>query len=108
MTLNIKKQLGLNIKNFRRIKGYTQESFAEAIGIAPRTLCLIEKGKNFLTADTLEKIVSVLKITPDELFTLNSEKSITERKNEIIEIINELEDSELVEKLYNVVKSLLV
>lgn len=104
--LNIKKQLGLNIKHFRQLRGYTQESFAEAVGIATRTLCLIEKGRNFLTADTLEKIVLVLKVNPDELFALNSEKSTDELKQEMLDIINELEDAQLIEKMYKVIKGL--
>ena len=47
MKLNIKKQLGARIKQLRMERGYSQEQFAEMIGIAPRTMCGIEIGKNF-------------------------------------------------------------
>ena len=47
MTLNIKKQLGARIKKLRQDKGFSQEQFAEKLGIATRTLCGIEIGKNF-------------------------------------------------------------
>jgi len=107
MTLNIKKQLGLKIKQLRQTQGYTQESFAESIGIAPRTLCLIETGKNFLTAETLEKILNTLKITPEELFTINHNKPAEELKTELVEIINNLKDFKQLETLYKITKSLI-
>ena len=47
MKLDIKKQLGQRIKQIRQQRGFSQEQFAEKIGIAPRTLCGIELGKNF-------------------------------------------------------------
>ena len=57
--MNIKKQLGVKIKRLRMKNGLTQEQLAEKIDIAPRTLSGIETGENFLTADTLEKILLV-------------------------------------------------
>ena len=71
MKLNIKKQLGARIKQLRQTKGFSQEQFAERLGIATRTLCGIEIGKNFLTSKTLEKILEILEITPQELFIIN-------------------------------------
>ena len=69
--MDIRRELGLKIKRIRQRKGLTQEQFAEKIGIAPRTLCGIEIGKNFFTADTLEKIIETLEITPQDLFKIN-------------------------------------
>ncbi|MBR1461052.1 helix-turn-helix transcriptional regulator [bacterium] len=53
MTLDIKKQLGKRIKELRQAQGYSQEQFAEKLGIASRTLCGIEIGRNFLKAESL-------------------------------------------------------
>jgi len=104
--LNIKKQLGLKIKRLRQAKGYSQERFAEAIGIAPRTLCFIETGKNFLTADTLEKILTTLEISPEELFAVSQNRPAEDLKAEMLEIIENLKDREQIETLYKIIKSL--
>ena len=106
MTLNIKKQLGVKIKKLRQNKGYSQEQFAEAIGIATRTLCGIETGKNFLTADTLERIITTLDITPEELFAISPNRPAEELKSEMIEIISNLKNRELIETLYKITKSI--
>lgn len=106
MTLNIKKQLGVKIKKLRQNKGYSQEQFAEAIGIATRTLCGIETGKNFLTADTLEKIITTLDITPEELFAVSPNRPAEELKSEMVEIIRNLKSREVIETLYKVTKSI--
>ena len=106
MTLNIKKQLGVKIKKLRQNKGYSQEQFAEAIGIATRTLCGIETGKNFLTADTLERIITTLDITPEELFAISPNRPAEELKSEMVEIIRNLKSREVIETLYKVTKSI--
>ena len=105
MTLNIKKQLGARIKKLRQDRGYSQEQFAEKLEIAPRTLCGIEIGKNFLTASTLEKIIEILEITPQELFMINYLKPQDELKNEIIETIKKIKNREKIEIIYKIIKS---
>lgn len=106
MTLNIKKQLGIKIKRLRQSKGYSQEQFAEAIGVATRTLCGIETGKNFLTADTLEKILTTLEISPEELFAVSQNRPADDLKAEMIGIIENLKNREQIETLYKIIKSL--
>ena len=61
----IQKQLGKRIQNLRKSKGFSQEKFAEAIGIATTSLSYIETGNGFLTSDTL------LNVEPYELFLFN-------------------------------------
>ena len=103
MRLNIKKQLGARIKELRLAKGYSQEEFAEIIGIAPRTLCGIEIGKNFFTSKTLEKILTSLNITPQDLFTVNYIKPQEDLVNEIIEIVKSTKDRQKIETIYKIV-----
>ena len=45
MSLDIKKQIGTRIKQLRQAQGFSQEQFAERLGIATRTLCGIEVEK---------------------------------------------------------------
>ena len=67
----IQKQLGKRIQKLRKSKGFSQEKFAEAIGIATTSLSYIETGNGFLTSDTLEKISKILNVEPYELFLFN-------------------------------------
>lgn len=105
MSLNIKKQIGLKIKQLRMQKGLSQEQFAEKIGIATRTLCGIEIGKNFFTADTLEKMLEILEITPQDLFKINHLKPQEDLVEEIIASIKNIKDREKIEIIYKIIKS---
>lgn len=71
--MDIKKTLGKNIKQYRMIKGFSQEKFSEMLDISQQTLSQIERGKNFLTSATLEKIPELLDISVSELF-MNEEE----------------------------------
>lgn len=105
MTFNIKKQLGQQIKKLRQERGYSQEQFAEKLGIATRTLCGIEIGKNFFTSNTLEKILEILEITPQDLFRINHYQPREDLESEIIETIRGIKDREKIEIIYKIVKS---
>ena len=105
MRLNIKKQLGARIKSLRQEKGYSQEQFAEKLGIASRTLCGIEIGKNFFTADTLEKILEVLDATPEDLFRVNYLRPQEVLVSEIVDKIKSIKDREKIETIYRIVMS---
>ena len=105
MKLDIKKQLGTKIKQIRQQKGFSQEQFAEKIGIAPTTLCGIELGKNFFTADTLEKIIEILDITPQDLFKINHLQPQEDLVEEIIISIKNIKDREKIEIIYKIIKS---
>lgn len=105
MRLNIKKQLGTRIKKLRQERGYSQEQFAEILGIAPRTLCGIEIGKNFFTADTLEKILESLNVTPQDLFMINYLQPQEKLVDEIIETVTKIKDREKIEIIYKIIKS---
>ena len=75
--------------------------------IATRTLCGIENGENFLTADTLEKIFRVLNVTSSELFAFDHLKPQDGLKKEIISDIKGLNDRSKIETVYKVVKAII-
>ena len=66
--MDLKNILGKNIKQYRKLKGLSQEELSEKLDISQQTLSKIENGKNFLTAETLEKIPSILGVNLYELF----------------------------------------
>lgn len=61
--------LGENIQTIRKHRGMKQQELADAIGINMQSLSKIERGVNFPTFDTLEKIMDVLGVTPNELLS---------------------------------------
>ena len=105
MTLDIKKQLGARIKALRQAKGFSQEQFAEKLGIAPRTLCGIEIGKNFLKAGTLEKILGILNVTPQDLFMVNYLKPQDILVDEIVSTVKSIKNREKIETIYKIIQA---
>lgn len=103
--MGIKKELGLKIKRMRAELGFTQEGLAEKIDISQRTLAGIEIGENFLTAETLDKIMEALNTTPEELFRVSHLKENTELIDEIIKEIKTFEnDKKKLENIYKYIK----
>lgn len=102
--MGIKKEIGKKIKNIRLSKGYTQEKLSEMIDISQRALSKIEIGENFLTAETLDKLLVALDITAEELFATNKQKD----SFELLKMINENllkinNNSEKLEIIYNLI-----
>lgn len=99
--INNKIILGKNIKLLREKLGLTQEEFSEKVKLAPQTISLIEAGKYFTTADTLDKICNAFNIPPSLLFELNSNfiktsyKERSEAVKDINILLNYLDDSKL-------------
>ena len=58
--------LGENIQTIRKHRGMKQQELADKIGINMQSLSKIERGVNYPTFDTLEKIMDVLGVTPND------------------------------------------
>ena len=88
----IKKNLGARIKLIRNSLGFTQEYFAEKIGLSPRSVSFIENGKTYPTPETLAMICNALGVEPYKLFLFGNEKNIFEIKKCLIEKIKNDDD----------------
>lgn len=107
--MNIKQQLGKKIKRMRQNRGLTQEKLAEMVDISLRTLSGIEIGENFVTSDTLEKIINALETDLEELFTFEHIKSQKELLKDIDLYIAKLTaDREKLEIAYKFLKALTI
>jgi len=105
--MGIKHELGQKIKRMRINRGLTQEKLAELVEVSQRTMSGIEIGENFVTAETLDKIIKALNTTSEELFATNHLKNFDTIKKEIFEDIEYLsKDSKKFEILYNIIKAL--
>ena len=106
--MGIKEELGKKIKRMRINRGLTQEQLSEMIDISQRTLSGIEIGENFVTAETLDKLIKALNTTTEELFATNH---LRNNEQIIEEIITDLkiisENPQKLDILYNVTKSLM-
>lgn len=105
--MGIKKELGIKIKRMRINRGLTQEQLAEMVDVSQRTLSGIEIGENFVTAETLDKIINALNTTSEELFSTEHLKEPAVLINEILNDIKFIsQNPQKLETLYNIVKSL--
>lgn len=60
--------LGNNIKRLRKAREMKQDELAELVGIEIKSLSLVETGKGFVSAKTLEKLAQTLNVQVAELF----------------------------------------
>ena len=101
----ILKQFGRNVKAERIRKGLTQEQLAEMIDVGERNLSKIECGNNFVTAETLSKIITALEVEPTELFNFKHLDEKEELKKELMEAIKtEQVDIKLMYQFYKSIK----
>ena len=72
MTNNLKSNelltFGNNVKNYRLLKGLTQEQLAESISISTVQLGRIESGKDACSIQMVLKLCAALLVTPNDLF----------------------------------------
>ena len=69
--------LGENIQTIRKHRKMKQQELADKIGINMQSLSKIERGVNYPTFDTLEKIMDVLGVTPMNCYQGNGSISTT-------------------------------
>lgn len=55
------------IKEYRKLRGYTQEELAELINISPRQLQRIENKESETKLETLRKIIKILKVKDEDI-----------------------------------------
>ena len=66
---NVERIIGKRIQNLRRAKGYTQQKFAEMIGLSTNYLSDIERGKSSARLDKLVTIINALECSADDVFS---------------------------------------
>ena len=88
---DIRELLAQNIKNYRRIRGLSQEMLAEKAETSTTNIGMIETSKRYPSPQMLAKIAEALGVDTPELFTTRSvtfmsgyDKSIERLHQEII------------------------
>jgi transcriptional regulator with XRE-family HTH domain len=101
MESNIRKNLGLRIKELRKNKKLTQTQLAEMIGIDYKHLSRIEVGSSFPSINTLEKTAQALKVEIKEFFAFGHLKNKAVLIDEICETLRNA-DTKSVIRAYKV------
>ena len=101
--MEIKKKLGKNIKKYRKSMNFTQEKFAELIGIDPKNVSKIENGNNYPSPETISSIAEVLNIDLYKLFIFDNDIPYEEMKDEIIK---SLDNESNILRLYKSLKNI--
>ena len=70
----LEEKLGARIKARRKELGLSQEALAELVNMDTPNLSNIERGKRFMTAETLERIAQALKTSERELFDFSEQE----------------------------------
>lgn len=91
----LKEKLGRRIKEIRKARGYSQEQLAELINMDIPNLSNIERGKRFMTAETLEKIAKALDVTEKELFDFSAQEPERYVKPDLQNLLINLKEKDL-------------
>ena len=66
-------QVGANIQKQIDVKGFTQQSLADALGISKQVMNKIIKGGKAINVNELAKIAAIIGTTTDELLIVSGE-----------------------------------
>jgi len=93
---NIRDVLAINIKEYRRKYGFSQDKLAELAGISSQYLATVETCRKFPTPEVLDRLAQALGIETHELFTFTSspQKELEKLRQDIIgEVVKTIKQS---------------
>lgn len=93
---NIKILFGRKIKEFRKLKHYTQAQLAELVNVDDKHISCIESGKNFPSPELIERFSRALSVEPKDLFEFYYLQDSKDLKTDIISMLEHLTDEDLV------------
>lgn len=102
--MNIKKCIGKRIKELRKQRNLSQEKLAEILDISQNGLSCIERGENFFTSETLEKLLHVLGVEPEDLFNFKAFQPNDDLMNEIVAMLQRQPDK--IQDVYKITRAL--
>ncbi len=101
--MNTKELIGVRLKRLRQGRKLSQEALAEKVGISPKYVSSIERGKENPTLDIMIKLAHTLGVEMEELFTVTHEES---NPKKLRESVNQLLKEADGEKMRMIVKLL--
>mgnify|MGYP003296904171 CR=1 FL=1 len=104
--MELKKKLGRRIKELRTLNNLKQAQLAELAGIATKSQSCIETGKNYPSADLIEKYAKIFKIDVSEVLNIAHEKEIDILYEEIQSMIKYANKEQII-LIYKLIKNIL-
>lgn len=68
MATRIRTIFGKRVRELRKAKGFSQESFADAVGVHRTYIGSIERGEQNVSLDNIERIAKALSVRLEVLF----------------------------------------
>lgn len=93
--MNIKNLFGRKIKEYRKKRNLTQAQLAELVNVDDKHISCIESGKNFPSADLIERLATSLNIEPKDLFEFYYLQEVADLKSDLILMLDKLNQEEL-------------
>jgi transcriptional regulator with XRE-family HTH domain len=90
--MGIKAIFGSNVKYYRKQRHFSQEQLAEKLNISAKHLSTIETGAAFVSAELLERLTDILRVSASVLFYSVEEKSLDDS---LLGKIDQIIDKEL-------------
>jgi len=80
----LRRILGKNISRCRTQNNLSQMALAERLGKSANFICEVERGKSWISPDTLVKLATAFNVEPYEL--LKADAFLTERENDVLKL----------------------
>ena len=93
--MNIKVLFGRKIREYRKRKNLTQAQLAELVNVDNKHISCIESGKNFPSADLIDRLAITLDVEPKDLFEFYYLQDNKDLKADIIKMLKILKTDEL-------------
>ncbi len=105
MEQNLKKRLGKRIQELRVKNGLKQATLAERVNLAHKSQSCIETGKNYPSAEVVERYANVLNVDVAEILDIEHIKPSSELIAEMNVLLNNANEKDIV-TAYRILKSL--
>lgn len=70
----LQRRLGQAVQTLRKDRGYSQEGFAEAVGVHRTYMGAVERGEKNISLMNLQRIATALRISVSELLRVAEER----------------------------------
>ena len=78
--MQLKEIIGINLKYYRYKAGLSQEKFYSSLGLSPKHLANVERGKENITTDYIDDLAKNLGISSSDLTTLREDHIIKKKR----------------------------
>ncbi|MEE1137910.1 MAG: helix-turn-helix transcriptional regulator [Acutalibacteraceae bacterium] len=102
----VEQIIGKRIQIIRKNKGFTQQQFAEKIGLSTNYISDIERGKSSARLDKLVLIINTLGCTADDVFADVIESGYKVKSSRLSDLLEELPKEEK-EKAFAILEAFL-